>query len=337
MVLAHLVLGCWLLCCMQSVCCTKRSVYKDVSVGMNEQTHVISSNVNHTRQQLVDLMTPGDGVRLSFATGECGDETWAIEGVSTDTFAEANIGLLNRRGIPYTISTGGQKAVFTCSSKSGADRFLNRYMGPRLQGLDFYIEKAMSSTQLSNLMDNVFYLQKKNPNLIISFSLASIASTGPDATSINEIGKSVLTAATTRAGLKYVVNLMAMNFGPIPSEVICVLDDNKKCDMGESVIQAAKNLHKMYGVPFEEIALTPMIGVNGETDEIFTLDGMKKVLVFDTEVGLAGLHYWSFDRDCKCTPVSNPRTTCSGVEQKPLEYYYLLMGHPRLKAPRTEL
>ena len=57
----------------------------------------------------MDLMHSGDGVRLSFATGECGSETWA--GVSADAFAAANIGigLLNSRGFQYTVTTGGKK------------------------------------------------------------------------------------------------------------------------------------------------------------------------------------------------------------------------------------
>ena len=332
MALAHLVLGCWLLCCMQSVCCTQRSVYKDIYIGMNLQNNVISSNVEGTQKQLVDLMHSGDGVRLSFATGECGSETWA--GVSADTFAAANIGLLNSRGIQYTVSTGGQNGVFTCSSTSGADMFLNRYWGPQLQGLDFDIEVNMSTDQLSNLMQSVLYLQRKNPKLTISFTLASSASTGPDATSINKLGISVLTAARN-AGLNFVVNLLTMNYGPTPSQWICVVDDNQKCDMGASAIQAANNLNKMHGVPFTEIALTPMIGMNDITNEIFTTADITKVLEFGETVSLAGLHFWSFDRDCQCPDspvVASP--TCSGVEQGPLQYYNLLMGRGQ---PNTHL
>ena len=44
-------------------------------------------------------------------------------------------------------------------------------------------------------------------------------------------------------------------------------------------------------MPFTEIALTPMIGVNDTTNEIFTIEDMKKVLEFGSKVGLACLHY----------------------------------------------
>ena len=240
--------------------------------------------------------------------------------------------MLNDAGIPYTISTGGLNGVFTCSSESGADTFLNRYKGPLLHGLDYDIEMDMTSDQLSNLMKNALYLQRNNPELTISFTLAS---TGEDATSIGPLGESVLNAAQA-VGLKYVVNLMAMDYGITPFEWICVVGDNKKCDMGESAIQAAKNLNTKHRVPFTEIALTPMIGLNDITDEIFTSEDMQKVLDFSAKVGLAGVHYWSFDRDCQCpSSPSSASATCSGVEQTPLQYYGMLV-HAAASGPHDE-
>ena len=53
MALANFILGYWLLCCMQIVCCMQRSVYKDIGIGMNWQTNVISSNVKGTQKQLI--------------------------------------------------------------------------------------------------------------------------------------------------------------------------------------------------------------------------------------------------------------------------------------------
>ena len=315
-----LALGYWWRCCMPSV---QRSVYKDIGIGMNwRNNNVISSYVRGTQEQLVDLMDSGDGVRLMFATGECGNETWA--GLSAEQFAKVNIPLLNYRGIQYTVSANC--SAFTCNSTNGAENFLKRYLGTHLQGFDFYFPQDMqpSDQQLSNLMRNIMSLQQNNTKLTISFSFVSSATTE----SIGNLGTSVLTAARY-AGLKFIVNLMTMNYGPKPSEEFCVVDDNQKCDMGASAIQAAKNLNLFYKVPFTEIALTPMIGMNDITNEIFTIADMKKVLEFGAKVGLAGLHYWSFDRDCQCPPDSPVAASlyCSGVQQEPLQYYNLFMGH----------
>ena len=326
MPLNYFFLGCCLLCCVHNVCCTQYSVYKDVGVSIDGNTNVISSKVEGASKRLVDLMSPGDGVRLAFATGECGQENWS--GYSGDVIANANIGLLNDAQIPYTISTGGADGVFTCSSRSGADTFLNRYMGQYLQGLDFDIESdftAADSDWISDLMNNILYLQQNHPELIMSFTLATIASTGDDHTSVNALGESVLKAAQA-VGLKYVVNLMAMSYGPTPSQWICV-QSGDTCDMGASAIQAANNFNTKYRVPFTEIALTLMIGINGDTGtEISTFQDMQGVLDFSSNVGLAGVHYWSFDRDCQClSPAGAPSPTCSGVQQSPLQYYNMLM------------
>lgn len=92
---------------------------------------------------------------------------------------------------------------------------------------------------------------------------------------------------------------MAMNYGG-PSDWVFVVNGNK-CDMGASAIQAARNLNKKYDVPYTENALTPMIGENDIKGEIFTFKGMQTVLDFAEEVGLAGVHFWSFDRDRRCS------------------------------------
>ena len=102
--------------------------------------------------------------------------------------------------------------------------------------------------------------------------------------------------------------------------------------MGASAIQAANNLNKKYGVPLVAIALTLMIGINGDTDkisnEVFAFEDMQNVLDFSSNVGLACVHHWSFDRDCQCpSPSGIASPTCSGVQQVPLQYYSMLMHH----------
>ena len=74
------------------------------------------------------------------------------------------------------------------------------------------------------------------------------------------------------------------------------------CDMGESAIQAAYNLRDHFGVPLSNIELTPMIGGNDVQSEQFTLDDVDVATGFAIEEGLAGVHYWSYDRDVDCSP-----------------------------------
>ncbi len=75
-----------------------------------------------------------------------------------------------------------------------------------------------------------------------------------------------------------------------------------KCDMAQSAINAAHALHNVYGVPYSNIELTPMIGGNDVLGETFTLANVDALVTFAKTQGLGGLHHWSFDRDVDCPP-----------------------------------
>ena len=98
------------------------------------------------------------------------------------------------------------------------------------------------------------------------------------------------------------VNLMTMDYGAAGPGV-CVVSGGI-CEMGESAIQAAFNLHDRFGVPFANIELTPMIGGNDVSSEHFTLANVDTMTSFAIARGLAGVHYWSYDRDTDCPPGS---------------------------------
>ena len=106
----------------------------------------------------------------------------------------------------------------------------------------------------------------------------------------------------------YTINLMVMDFGA-PSPVVCVVSGGV-CDMGQSAIQAAQNLEHTYGVPAARIELTPMIGVNDVSSETFTLGNVDTLTGYAAANGLAGVHYWSLDRD---TPCQGNMTTASPI------------------------
>ncbi|HEX4462052.1 MAG TPA: glycosyl hydrolase, partial [Polyangia bacterium] len=87
---------------------------------------------------------------------------------------------------------------------------------------------------------------------------------------------------------------------------------NSLCQMGQSALQAAYNLHDHFGVPYSNIELTPMIGGNDAQDEKFTLDDVDTVSQFAIAQGLAGVHHWSYDRDDDCT-AGYASPTCNSI------------------------
>ncbi|NBT46073.1 MAG: cellulose-binding protein, partial [Gammaproteobacteria bacterium] len=67
-----------------------------------------------------------------------------------------------------------------------------------------------------------------------------------------------------------------------------------------------------YGVPSERIELTPMIGVNDVNDEVFSLQDVDTMVQWAKANKLAGVHFWSIDRDVPCSQ-SSASPTCSSV------------------------
>ena len=82
--------------------------------------------------------------------------------------------------------------------------------------------------------------------------------------------------------------------------------------VGQSAIQAAYNLHDHWGVPYSNIELTPMLGQNDNPAEQFTLADADTVAHFAVSQGLAGVHYWSYDRDIDCAGGS-ASATCNSM------------------------
>jgi hypothetical protein len=77
-------------------------------------------------------------------------------------------------------------------------------------------------------------------------------------------------------------------------------------------MQAAYNLHDKWGVPYDGIELTPMIGRNDVSSESFVLSDVDTIAAFALSRGLAGAHYWSYDRDTDCD-MSSASPTCNSM------------------------
>lgn len=259
----------------------------------------------------------------AFATGDCGSERWG-DGITTEAFARRQVAAFVAAGRGYIVSTGGEAGGFLCDSEAGMARFLARYDSPQLRGLDFDIERQQTPAQVDALLRSLKAVQR--PGLRLSFTLATHAADDGSGQSLNALGRDVL-QALRRHGLRdAVINLMVMNYGP-PEPRHCVRREGR-CDMAASAIQAAHNLHRLYGVPYAQIALTPMLGENDVAGNVFTLDDARFVAREARRLGLAGLHFWSLGRDRSC-PAGSPRVspTCHGLPGLlPLEFTRTLLA-----------
>ena len=265
-------------------------------------------------------------VTLAFATGECGSENWG--GVGGGTMASANVPLLTSAGVNYIVSTGGAAGVFTCGTDSGFATFINRWASSNLIGVDFDIEAGQTPSIISDLISRIQTAHGSFPDLRFSLTLATLANNNGESTakslgssapdSFNVYGDEVLADVQSILGFSgpsswpsYVtVNLMTMDYGSA-SAGVCVVSGGS-CDMGQSALQAAYNLHDHWGVPYSNIELTPMIGQNDASSEQFTLQDADTVARFAIAQGLGGVHYWSYDRDVDCA-AGSASPTCNSM------------------------
>lgn len=248
----------------------------------------------------------------AFVTGECGSTSPSpvgenLAGMLPATFSATNVPMFTGAGKKYVVSTGGAAGVFSCATDAGFTTFINNYYSANMIGVDFDIEAGQTQAQINALVQRVITAQKTWPGLRFSFTIATLATSPSGATVATDMGASspnplgdegimVMNAIKNLGLTNYTVNLMVMDYGNPASNGVCVVSGGK-CEMGQSAIQAAMDLHNFYKLPYNQIELTPMIAANDTSGETFTLADTDVMSTFVIQNGLAGVHYWSFDRD----------------------------------------
>jgi len=108
---------------------------------------------------------------------------------------------------------------------------------------------------------------------------------------------------------------------PAGTTVVCVVSGGV-CNMGQSAIQAVKNLQHTYGIPFSKIELTPMIGLNDVSSETTSVSDVDTITAYAATNKLAGVHFWSLDRDTPCPggAQSFASPTCSSINSSTLQF-----------------
>ena len=270
--------------------------YKDITVSMNWNTNVMSTAVTGKAAPVLSV-TPAKlkEITWAFATGSCGSENWG--GLGADAIVAANKQLFVNAGVKYIISTGGEAGTFLCTSDANFETFVNRYASSSLAGIDFDIEAGQTASDIDNLVARVKASQPKHPGLRWSFTLATLG--GNTAQSLGSIGVTTMNSIKSHGLTNYIVNVMAMDYGTANAGN-CTLNSSGKCDMAKSAIASAVSLHNYWGVPYSQIEITPMVGGNDSTDEIFSIADAATLSAWVKANGVSGIHFWALDRDKDC-------------------------------------
>lgn len=251
--------------------------------------------------------------------GGCTPEWGGATAVGNDPVA-AQIGDLRAIGGDVRISFGGANGTelaLACTSAGQLEAAYQQVISAYgVTKVDFDIEgAALANTAASTRRDQALAaLQQQDPGLEVSFTLPVLPS------GLTPDGVAVVNGAA-QAGVQIsAVNVMAMDYGDGAAP-------NPSSQMGAYAIDAATatdgQVAGALGISddaaWSKIAVTPMIGVNDTSDEIFTVADAQQLATFAAGKHLAWLSMWSAARDTECDGGAQgfAQPTCSGIVQSP--------------------
>jgi hypothetical protein len=181
-----------------------------------------------------------------------------------------------------------------------------------LTKVDFDVEGAAIADKAANdrRAEAIATLQKQVSGLDVSLTLPVLPS------GLTQDGVDLVSGAKAKGVEVSAVNVMAMDYGDGQAP-------NPDGKMGDYAIQAAtsteKQVEQALGVDdaWNRIAITPMIGVNDTSTEVFRTADADKVAAFAKEKNLAWTSMWSATRDKPCPdgPQDFASPTCSSIDQ----------------------
>ncbi|GAA3838858.1 glycoside hydrolase family 18 protein [Streptomyces chiangmaiensis] len=267
-----------------------------------------------------DLIASADatGVKeynLAFVTdgGGCTPKWGGVTAIGSDAVA-AQTGALRAKGGDVRVSFGGASGSELATACSSADALAAAYGkvvdAYKLTKVDFDVEGGALPNTAANTRraQAIAELQRRHPGLDVSFTLPVM----PEG--LTQDGVNLVADAKSNGVKISTVNIMAMDYGAAYSG-----------DMGTYAEQAATATQAQIksvlglsdGAAWKTVAVTPMIGVNDVSSEIFKVDDAAQLVGFAKSKGLGGLSMWSATRDKQCEGGAKPTAdaTCSSVVQ----------------------
>jgi hypothetical protein len=201
------------------------------------------------------------------------------------------IAAIRAKGGDVIVSFGGEGGTELAIAETDPQRLLSKYQSIidryKFTWLDFDIEgNGLKDTAANERRNSVLAkLQAANKGLRISYTLPG----SPDG--IGRDSQHLLTDAKAKGVNVYSANIMTMYFGPRFSR------GKKMSDV--SFASATKAYEQCQAIdPQIKIGLTPLIGLNRQMDEDFTLDDARAMVRWSLDhPWICSLSFWSGDRD----------------------------------------
>lgn len=286
---------------------------------------------------LQDAPSPGKATTvLSFITSSpdnpC-EPSWGgsygLEQASSKLGLDARVNAFRRAGNDIAISFGGQLGKELAVACTDGDALIRAYdkviSGYGLATVDLDVEGASAADPAAaqRRATAMARLQQSRPpeSPLKVWLTLPVSEQGLTPAAVISL-ETMIKAGVELAG----VNLMTMNFGPLPQGQ----------SMLDASIRAAEGSHSTLAGIYEsagqtlesaalwkKIGLTPMIGQNDVPGQTFTLEDAEGLNSFAREHGVGRVSMWSLNRDRGCSSVDEGQTanvathSCSGVEGPP--------------------
>ncbi len=206
---------------------------------------------------------------------------------------------------------GGSELAMTCttvSSLQAAYQSVISHLG--VDHIDFDIEGAPLDYASNNdvRFKAINGLEAANPGLVVSVTLPVLP------TGLASDGVAFLNLAKQDGTRIDLINVMAMDYG-----------SSFTGDMGQEAIQAAQSTLSQAqadwsGDTYANIGVTPMIGQNDNSAEVFSEADAQTLVSWADGNHLGRLAFWSVDRDQPCSGTASGLPACSEISQQPLDF-----------------
>ena len=225
-----------------------------------------------------------------------------------ETSMAAQIFQLRKQGGDVILSFGGEDGLELAQTCKDVPSLQAQYQAAidkyKVHMLDFDIESSaiLDPDSIDRRNQALANLQASNPSLLISYTLGVLP------TGLLTHGVDLLKNATLHGVVIGNVNIMTMDYS-------AGFDPNA---MGQNAIEAANaTIKQLQALNIDApLGLTPMIGMNDVSLEVFTLDDAEKLTRFaKSNSRVRRVAMWSVERDQPCPAAQAVRPDCSGVPQ----------------------
>ena len=277
-------------------------------------------DLTNNQEPMLNQAISGGGLKAFTAAFVIGSGCTAIWGdtlpVTNDPTVSGEISSAESAGAQVIVSFGGAGGVELAQSCTDTGQLTAAYQSVidtyHLSHIDFDVEGAAIAdpTSINRRFAAIASLESANPGLVVSVTIPVLPN-GPD-----NNGQTFLQDASTDGARIDLINIMTMDY-------YGSWDSNPQ--MGSYATEAAQDtLNVARGIwpsdGYGNIGITPMIGQNDDSAEVFSEADAQTVVDFANSNGIGRLAFWSVDRDQPCGGSASGLPSCSEISQSPLDF-----------------